>query len=84
VLISSLPDNILAMVGVFSQHRERIKVRVGRVTPCARERKGTISPSTCRTKDGASHKACLPFVRERLMALVAVLAAGEAAVVVAA
>jgi hypothetical protein len=29
------------------------------------------------------HKASLPVVRERLMALVAVLAAGEAAVVVA-
>jgi hypothetical protein len=32
----------------------------------------------------ACHKASLPVVRERLMALVAVLAAGEAVVVVAA
>jgi len=41
-------------------------------------------PLTSANDDGGSHKASLPVVRERLMTLVAVLAAGEAAVVVAA
>ena len=45
---------------------------------------GNNFPEHVQNDDGASHKAGLPFVRERLMALVAVLAAGEAAVVVAA
>ena len=45
---------------------------------------GNNFPEHVQNDDGASHKASLTFVRERLMALVAVLAAGEAAVVVAA
>ena len=45
---------------------------------------GNNFPEHVQNDDGASHKASLPFVRERLMALVAVPAAGEAAVVVAA
>jgi len=45
---------------------------------------GNNFPEHVQNDDGASYKTSLPFVRERLMALVAVLAAGEAAVVVAA
>jgi len=45
---------------------------------------GNNFPEHVQNDDGASHKASLTFVRERLMALVAVLAAGEVAVVVAA
>jgi hypothetical protein len=82
VLISSLRDNVLAMVGVFSQRHERIRSELDgsrRVRGSAREQLPRL-----QNDDGAPHKASLPFVRERLMALVAVLAAGEAAVVVAA
>jgi hypothetical protein len=45
---------------------------------------GNNFPEHVQNDDGASHKAGLPFVRERHMALGAVLAAGEAAAVVAA
>ena len=80
MLISSLRGNILAIVGGFSQHREPSwadhAVSAGG--------QGNNFPEHVQNDDGASHKASLPFVRERLMALVAVLAAGEAAVVVAA
>ena len=54
------------------------------VTPCPRQRKREQLPLASANDDGGLHKASLPVVRDRLMALVAVLAAGEAAVVVVA
>ena len=84
MLISSLRGNTLAIVGVFSQHRERIRCPSWAGHAVSAGTQGNNFPEHVQNDDGASHKAGLPFVRERLMALVAVLAAGEAAVVVAA
>jgi hypothetical protein len=62
------------------QKPERTRGRPRRVRGSVREQ----LPLASANDDGGSHKASLPVVRERLMALVAVPAAGEAAVVVAA
>jgi hypothetical protein len=62
------------------QKPERTRGRSRRVRGSVREQ----LPLASANDDRGSHKASLPVVRERLMALVAVPAAGEAAVVVAA
>jgi hypothetical protein len=62
------------------QKPERTRGRSRRIRGGVREQ----LPLASANDDGGLHKASLPVVGERLMALVAALAAGEAAVVVAA